>query len=39
MTENISKAKNVAKRIIAFPWMGGKFSHLNWLLPLLPNGC
>ncbi len=23
-------------RLIAFGWYGGKFSHLNWLLPLLP---
>jgi len=22
---------------IAFGWYGGKFSHLNWLLPLLPE--
>ncbi len=25
------------KRIIAFGWYGGKFSHLDWLLPLLPK--
>ena len=25
------------KRRIAFGWYGGKFSHLNWLLPLLPE--
>jgi DNA adenine methylase len=24
------------KRLIAFGWYGGKFSHLSWLLPLLP---
>lgn len=24
-------------RIIAFGWYGGKFSHLEWLLPLLPK--
>jgi DNA adenine methylase len=24
-------------RRIAFGWYGGKFSHLNWLLPLLPT--
>lgn len=24
-------------RRIAFGWYGGKFSHLEWLLPLLPN--
>lgn len=23
-------------KVIAFGWYGGKFSHLNWLLPLLP---
>ena len=25
------------KRLIAFSWYGGKYSHLNWLLPLLPE--
>lgn len=25
------------RRLIAFGWYGGKFSHLNWLLPLLPK--
>lgn len=25
------------KKLIAFGWYGGKFSHLNWLLPLLPD--
>jgi DNA adenine methylase len=24
------------KRVIAFGWYGGKYSHLDWLLPLLP---
>ena len=24
------------RHVIAFGWYGGKFSHLNWLLPLLP---
>lgn len=24
------------KKLIPFGWYGGKFSHLNWLLPLLP---
>lgn len=24
------------KRILAFGWYGGKYSHLDWLLPLLP---
>src|SRR5437762_655372 len=26
------------KKLIPFGWYGGKFSHLDWLLPLLP-GC
>jgi DNA adenine methylase len=30
-------AKTVSKKRIAFGWYGGKFSHLNWLLPLLPE--
>jgi len=25
------------KKLIAFGWYGGKFSHLTWLLPLLPK--
>jgi len=25
------------KKLIAFGWYGGKYSHLNWLLPLLPK--
>ncbi|NNM85331.1 MAG: DNA adenine methylase [Phycisphaerales bacterium] len=25
-----------AKKLIPFGWYGGKFSHLDWLLPLLP---
>ena len=24
-------------KLIAFGWYGGKFNHLNWLLPLLPE--
>ncbi|RMF79371.1 MAG: DNA adenine methylase [Chloroflexi bacterium] len=27
----------MARNKIAFGWYGGKFSHLNWLLPLLPQ--
>lgn len=27
----------MAKKKIAFGWYGGKFSHLDWLLPLLPD--
>ncbi|MCP4362851.1 MAG: DNA adenine methylase, partial [Chloroflexi bacterium] len=26
----------MANKKIAFGWYGGKYSHLNWLLPLLP---
>ncbi len=25
------------KKLIAFGWYGGKYSHLDWLLPLLPS--
>ena len=28
---------NKPKKLIAFGWYGGKFSHLDWLLPQLPN--
>ncbi|MCA9913402.1 MAG: DNA adenine methylase, partial [Anaerolineae bacterium] len=27
----------MAKKKIAFGWYGGKYSHLDWLLPLLPG--
>src|SRR3972149_6019452 len=27
----------VRRKLIAFGWYGGKFSHLDWLLPLLPK--
>lgn len=26
-----------SKKLIAFGWYGGKYSHLDWLLPLLPT--
>jgi len=29
--------RNGKKKLIAFGWYGGKYSHLDWLLPLLPN--
>ncbi len=29
--------KNGHKKLIAFGWYGGKFSHLDWLLTLLPT--
>ncbi len=30
-------AKRRSKKMIAFGWYGGKFSHLNFLLPLIPS--
>jgi hypothetical protein len=27
----------MARKKIAFGWYGGKYSHLDWLLPLLPQ--
>src|ERR1039457_3764563 len=33
----ISHAKSAQRKLIAFGWYGGKFSHLKWLLPLLPE--
>lgn len=32
-----SLARVSGRNKIAFGWYGGKFSHLKWLLPLLPN--
>jgi DNA adenine methylase len=34
--ENVDEIAD-GKKVIAFGWYGGKFSHLNWLLPLLPK--
>src|SRR6266516_1329433 len=31
-----SQIRRRARKLIAFGWYGGKFSHLDWLLPLLP---
>ena len=31
-----AKSNRRGERLIAFGWYGGKFSHLDWLLPLLP---
>ena len=31
------RAKQRQRKLIAFGWYGGKFSHLSWLLPLLPE--
>jgi DNA adenine methylase len=35
--EQLSSAKRRSRRSIAFGWYGGKYSHLEWLLPLLPK--
>lgn len=32
-----AKGKKRMGKLIAFGWYGGKFSHLDWLLPLLPQ--
>ncbi len=31
-----AKPRSERRRLIAFGWYGGKYSHLDWLLPLLP---
>jgi len=31
------RRKGQRKKLIAFGWYGGKFNHLNWLLPQLPE--
>ena len=31
------KLEKVDRKLIAFGWYGGKYSHLDWLLPLLPE--
>ncbi len=33
----LSRPRRRGRRRIAFGWYGGKFSHLAWLLPLLPE--
>lgn len=35
ITPSLQRTKR--KKLIAFGWYGGKFSHLDWLLPLLPS--
>lgn len=32
-----TKARKEKRKLIAFGWYGGKYSHLDWLLPLLPK--
>jgi DNA adenine methylase len=31
------RTRPTRRKLIAFGWYGGKFSHLDWLLPLLPD--
>ena len=33
----VSPRRSRGGKLIAFGWYGGKFSHLDWLLPLLPT--
>lgn len=34
---NVIRLRGKKRRQIVFGWYGGKFSHLDWLLPLLPK--
>lgn len=34
---NVVRLRRSRRRQIVFGWYGGKFSHLDWLLPLLPK--
>jgi len=36
LLEEMKNAKR-SNKLLAIRWYGGKFSHLNWLLPLLPS--
>lgn len=35
--EHLTRKTKNKKKLIAFGWYGGKYSHLAWLLPLLPS--
>ena len=37
LADNVINFRPKRKRKIVFGWYGGKFSHLDWLLPLLPK--
>jgi DNA adenine methylase len=37
LEQRIALPRKAARRRIVFGWYGGKFSHLEWLLPLLPQ--
>jgi DNA adenine methylase len=34
--QSLAENRRRLRKMIAFGWYGGKFSHLDWLLPLLP---
>ncbi len=36
-SKSVSEEKTSYRKMIAFGWYGGKYSHLDWLLPLLPE--
>jgi DNA adenine methylase len=36
-SSNLITVRDRRRKLIAFGWYGGKFSHLDWLLPLLPS--
>ncbi len=36
-SRTVPKVPVRSRKLIAFGWYGGKFSHLDWLLPLLPK--
>lgn len=35
--DDSNRIRRRRRKLIAFGWYGGKFSHLSWLLPLLPK--
>jgi DNA adenine methylase len=37
LDDNIPSIRRSKRNLIAFGWYGGKYSHLGWLLPLLPK--
>jgi DNA adenine methylase len=37
LRQRVSNPKVRGGKLIAFGWYGGKFSHLDWMLPLLPE--
>jgi DNA adenine methylase len=37
LTPKSTSVRTRGRKLIAFGWYGGKYSHLDWLLPLLPS--